>query len=128
MNLGNCSFLIIYRIQILYIFPIFWINLNPSASNASHGDLNSTRYTIGTSGLSIASASPSAGPGNGLKDLNKKSYYIEKEIKSIKDNPNNQIVFIVLSVIGLLIIGYYYKKYTEEGWKFSISYIWLIFN
>lgn len=90
------------------------INLNPSKSDARHGDINSTRYTIGSSGISIASASASAGYGNGMKDINKKSYYIEKEIKNIKDVYNNQIL-IVLLIIGLLLIGYYHKKYTEEG-------------
>ena len=91
------------------------INLNPSQSNARHGDLNSSKYTYGQSGTSIASASASPGLGNGLKDVSKKAYYIEKEIKDIKDISDNRMIYIILTMIGLLLIGYYYKKYTEEG-------------
>ena len=91
------------------------INLNPSPSNASRGDLNSSKYTYGQSGVSIASASASPGLGNGLNDVSKKSYYIEKEIKDLKDISDNRMIYIILTMIGLLLIGYYYKKYTEEG-------------
>ena len=91
------------------------LNLNPSPSNASNGDLNSSRYTIGTSGISIASASAAAGLENGLKEINKKSYYIEEEVKNIKELHDNKGILLVLLIMGLLIIGYYHKKYAEEG-------------
>ncbi|SFL19903.1 hypothetical protein SAMN02910297_00188 [Methanobrevibacter olleyae] len=90
------------------------INLNPSPSNARSGDLNSTKYTYGESGVNIASASASPSLGNGLNGVNKKAHYVEKEIKKIKDSNDNRIIFIILLILGLIIIGYY-KKYTEEG-------------
>ena len=88
-------------------------NLNASQSNSSHGDVNSTRYTIGRSGISIASASASAGHGKGLMDANKKSYYIDKKIK-IEDNADNSAMLIVLSILGMILLGYLHMKYTEE--------------
>ena len=91
------------------------LNLNPSPSNASHGDLNSSRYTIGTSDISIASSSAAAGLENGLNEVTKKSYYIEKEVKNIKKLYDNKGILLLLLIMGLLIIGYYHKKYTEEG-------------
>lgn len=91
------------------------MNLNPSKSDAKHGDLNSTRYTVGTSGISIASASASANQKNGLKDMHKDSYYIEKKIKNIEDIPDNSTIWLVLSILGLILLGYLHKKYTEEG-------------
>ncbi|WP_298536297.1 hypothetical protein, partial [uncultured Methanobrevibacter sp.] len=72
-------------------------------------------YTVGTSGISIASASASANQKNGLKDMHKDSYYIEKKIKNIEDIPDNSTIWLVLSILGLILLGYIHKKYTEEG-------------
>ena len=77
--------------------------------------MNSSRYTIGTSDISIASSSAAAGLENGLNEVTKKSYYIEKEVKNIKKLYDNKGILLLLLIMGLLIIGYYHKKYTEEG-------------
>ena len=85
-------------------------------SNATRGDLNSTRYTYGDSGLSIASASSSAGSASDSQaDAMKKAYEIdEKDDLAVKSGSYMQLIIIVIAALLLLIIGYKRQKDREE--------------
>lgn len=87
-----------------------------SRSNATRGDLNSTHYAYGDSGLSIAAASSSAGSAsNSPSDVEKNAYEIdEKDNLAVKSSDYMQLSLIVLATLVLLIIGYKRQKDHEE--------------
>lgn len=91
-------------------------NINPSTSDAIHGDANSTRYTYGESGISIASASSSAGSGSSSSSSpsESKAYEITKQIQELDEINYIQTIIGIMLVLILLIIGYREKERTEE--------------
>ena len=91
-------------------------NINPSTSDAIHGDANSTRYTYGESGISIASASSSAGSGSSSSSSpsESKAYEITKQIQELDEINYIQTIIGIILVLILLIIGYREKEHTEE--------------
>ena len=91
-------------------------NINPSTSDAIHGDANSTRYTYGESGISIASASSSAGSGSSSSSSpsESKAYEITKQIQELDEINYIQTIIGIVLVLILLIVGYREKEHTEE--------------
>ena len=91
-------------------------NINPSTSDAIHGDANSTRYIYGESGISIASASSSAGSGSSSSSSpsESKAYEITKQIQELDEINYIQTIIGIILVLILLIIGYREKEHTEE--------------
>lgn len=91
-------------------------NINPSTSDAIHGDANSTRYTYGESGISIASASSSAGSGSSSSSSPResKAYEITKQIQELDEINYIQTIIGIVLVLILLIVGYREKEHTEE--------------
>ncbi len=91
-------------------------NPNPSKSQAHNGDVNSTRYTYGSSGVDIASASSSSGAGGrqSQQSDNPKAYEVTKQIEELDEMANIQTIVLILLAIGLLIVGYRQKREQEE--------------
>lgn len=89
-----------------------------SKSNAAHGDLNSTYYAVGDSGVSLAAASSSAGSGDGSSvdaSDERNAYEIdEKENLSVKSADYLQLALICIVALILLGIGYKRQKDKEE--------------
>lgn len=89
-----------------------------SKSNATHGDLNSTHYAVGDSGVSLAAASSSAGSGDSSSvdaSVEKNAYEIdEKESVITKSSDYLQLALICIVALLLLGIGYKRQKDKEE--------------
>ncbi|HIH35783.1 MAG TPA: hypothetical protein HA255_04960 [Methanosphaera sp.] len=89
-----------------------------SRSNSTRGDLNSTRYAVGDSGLSLAAASSSAGSGDGssvVDSVEKNAYEIdERENLASKSSDSLQLALICIAALFLLVIGYKREKDKEE--------------
>ena len=85
-------------------------------SNATHGDLNSTYYTYGDSGLSIAAASSSAGSASDShSSVDKRAYEIEDgDNPVVKSADYFQLGIVILAVLLLLLVGYKRQKDKEE--------------
>lgn len=95
--------------------PIFGNNPTKSNSQARSGDLNSTHYTYGSSGVNIASASSSSGASGSQSDApDSKSYEVTKKIDDLDDINYIQIIAMIITVLLLLIIGYRRKEHKEE--------------
>lgn len=92
-------------------------NVRFSKSDAVHGDLNSTHYTYGDSGISIAAASSSAGSsaGSSSNPSEAKAYEVTKQINEITDINYLQTLIFIILVLFLLVLGYERKKRAEEG-------------
>lgn len=92
-------------------------NVRFSKSDAVHGDLNSTHYTYGDSGISIAAASSSAGSsaGSSSNPSEAKAYEVTKQINEITDINYLQTIIFIILVLFLLVLGYERKKRAEEG-------------
>ena len=94
---------------------IFGNNPNNSNSQARNGDLNSTHYTYGSSGVNIAGASSSSGSGAGSsqsESSDAKSYEVTKKID---DDVNHiQVICMIVIALILLFIGYRRKEHKEE--------------
>lgn len=92
-------------------------NIHYSMSDARNGDSNSTRYSWGTSGISIASASSSAGSSasESSNPTEPHAYEVTKQIQEITDINHMQSIVSIILVLFLLIVGYERKKHTEEG-------------
>lgn len=90
-------------------------NPNHSNSQSRSGDLNSTYYSYGSSGIEIASASSSSGGagGSGQSELdNQKSYEVTKKIEG---NVNYiQIAAVIAIALILIIVGYMVRKRSKE--------------
>ncbi len=86
------------------------IGNNPSKtdSQSRNGDLNSTYYSYGSSGIAIASASSSGGDSSGVD--NQQSYEITKKIDD--DVFNVQTIVMIVVVLIFLIVGYKRKKHN----------------
>lgn len=84
-------------------------------SQANNGDLNSTHYTYGSSGISIAGASSSSGAGSSSQSesSSQKSYEVTKKI-DIENINYYQMISIIAVVLILLVIGYRRKEQKEE--------------
>ncbi len=91
-------------------------NSHFSRSNATRGDLNSTYYTYGDSGLSIAAASSSAGSASDShSSVDKRAYEIDDEDNPVvKSVDYFQLGIVVLAVLLLLLVGYKRQKDKEE--------------
>ena len=91
-------------------------NPNNSSSQSTKGQLNSTHYAYGSSGISIASASSASAGGNGILAGNdqQKSYEVSKKIDNSKDEFNLRFIICVLFIIALLVVGYKAKRTKEE--------------
>ena len=91
-------------------------NSHFSRSNATHGDLNSTYYTYGDSGLSIAAASSSAGSASDShSSVDKRAYEIEDgDNPVVKSADYFQLGIVILAVLLLLLVGYKRQKDKEE--------------
>ncbi|MBR3209374.1 MAG: hypothetical protein IKF82_03805 [Bacilli bacterium] len=90
-------------------------NPNKSKSQAKVGNLNSTQYTYGSSGVDIASASSSSGASGSQSDApDSKSYEVTKKIDDLDDINYIQIIAMIITVLLLLIIGYRRKEHKEE--------------
>lgn len=88
-----------------------------SRSNATHGDLNSTHYTVGDSGVSLAAASASAGSGDSSSAASddRNAYEIdEKDNLAVKSVDYLQLSLICVIALMLLIVGYKRQKDKEE--------------
>ena len=89
-----------------------------SRSNATHGDLNSTHYAVGDSGLSLAAASATAGSRDSSTadaDVKKNAYEIdEKDSLAVKSIDYIQLAGICIAVLLLLLVGYKRQKDKEE--------------
>ena len=88
-----------------------------SKSNATHGDWNSTHYTVGDSGVSLAAASASAGSGDSSSAVrdDRNAYEIdEKDNLAIKSVDYLQLSLICVIALLLLIVGYKRQKDKEE--------------
>ena len=89
-----------------------------SRSNATHGDLNSTHYTVGDSGVSLAAASASAGSRDSSSadaNVEKNAYEInEKDSMAVKSIDYVQLAGICIAVLFLLLVGYKRQKDKEE--------------
>lgn len=92
-------------------------NVRFSKSDAVHGDLNSTHYTYGDSGISIAAASSSVGSsaGSSSNPSEAKAYEVTKQINEITDINYLQTIIFIILVLFLLVLGYERKKRAEEG-------------
>ena len=91
-------------------------NPNPSKSQAHNGNVNSTMYTYGSSGVDISSASSSSGAGGrqSQQSDNPKAYEVTKQIEELDEMANIQSIILILLAIGLLIVGYRQKREQEE--------------
>lgn len=88
-----------------------------SKSNATHGDLNSTHYTVGDSGVSLAAASASAGSGDSSSAASddRNAYEIdEKDNLAVKSVDYLQLSLICVIALLLLLVGYKRQKDKEE--------------
>ena len=88
-----------------------------SRSNSTNGDLNSTHYAVGDSGLSLAAASASAGSGesSSADASDRNAYEIdEKDNVAIKSVDYLQLGIICIVVLLLLLVGYKRQKDKEE--------------
>ena len=88
-----------------------------SRSNATHGDLNSTHYTVGDSGVSLAAASASAGSGDSSSSASddRNAYEIdEKDNLAVKSVDYLQLSLICVIALLLLLVGYKRQKDKEE--------------
>lgn len=89
-----------------------------SKSNSTRGDLNSTHYAVGDSGVSLAAASSSAGSGDSSSldaNVERNAYEIdEKESVAVKSSDYLQLALICIVVLLLLGIGYKRQKDKEE--------------
>ena len=85
-----------------------------SRSNSTRGDLNSTRYAVGDSGVSLAAASASAGSADS-SGVDKRAYEIEDgDNPLVKSADYFQLGIVVLAVLLLLLVGYKRQKDKEE--------------
>lgn len=89
------------------------VNPSESDSQSRKGDLNSTHYSYGSSGIAIASASSSGSSGLSNGD-NQQSYEITKKIDDVDVFNVQTIVVLVGIVLILLIIGYKRKEHNDE--------------
>ena len=89
------------------------VNPSESDSQSRKGDLNSTHYSYGSSGIAIASASSSGSSGLSNGD-NQQSYEITKKIDDVAVFNVQTIVVLVGIVLILLIIGYKRKEHNDE--------------
>ena len=87
-----------------------------SRSNSTNGDLNSTHYAVGDSGLSLAAASSSAGSASDShSSVDKRAYEIEDgDNPLVKSVDYFQLGIVVLAVLLLLLVGYKRQKDKEE--------------
>ncbi len=88
-----------------------------SRSNSTHGDLNSTHYAVGDSGLSLAAASASAGSGesSSADASDRNAYEIdEKDNLAVKSVDYLQLGVICAIALLLLLVGYKRQKDKEE--------------
>ncbi len=88
-----------------------------SRSNVTHGDLNSTHYTVGDSGISLAAASASAGSGDSSSAArdDRNAYEIdEKDNLAVKSVDYLQLSLICVIALLLLLVGYKRQKDKEE--------------
>ena len=94
---------------------IFGNNPNNSNSQARNGDLNSTHYTYGSSGVNIAGASSSSGSGAGSSQSESSDVKSYEVTKKIDDDVNHiQVVTMIVIALILLFIGYRRKEHKEE--------------
>lgn len=94
---------------------IFGKNPNNSKSQSRNGNVNSTHYTYGSSGIDIASSSASSGTtGKSSDSDNAKSYEVTKQIKQLDEINYAQAILMILISLGLLVLGYYKKEHAEE--------------
>ncbi len=96
---------------------LFGNNPKSSYSQAKRGNINSTNYNYGSSGIDIASSSSSSGTGGSSSDTsdsNLKSYEVTKKIESPSDINYIQTILLVLTALILLIIGYRRKEEKED--------------
>lgn len=84
-------------------------NKNQSKSVARTGDLNSTHYTYGQSGINIASASSSSGSGADLQSKSK-AYEVSKETRPHNEFDYIKIIIVIIVVLILLFVGYRKKR------------------
>lgn len=88
-----------------------------SRSNSTNGDLNSTHYAVGDSGLSLAAASASAGSGesSSADASDRNAYEIdEKDNVAVKSVDYLQLGVICAIALLLLLVGYSQKDKEEE--------------
>ena len=88
-----------------------------SRSNATHGDLNSTHYTVGDSGVSLAAASASAGSGDSSSAASddRNAYEIDEHDNVVsKSSDYLQLGLICIVALLLLLVGYKRQKDKEE--------------
>lgn len=89
-----------------------------SKSNATHGDLNSTHYAVGDSGVSLAAASSSAGSGDSSSaeaSVEKNAYEIDEHDNVVsKSSDYLQLCIICIVALLLLLVGYKRQKDKEE--------------
>lgn len=89
-----------------------------SNSNATHGDLNSTHYAVGDSGVSLAAASSSAGSGDSSSaeaSVEKNAYEIDEHDNVVsKSSDYLQLGLICVVALFLLLVGYKRQKDKEE--------------
>ena len=80
--------------------------------------MNSTHYTVGDSGVSLAAASASAGSRDSSSadaSVEKNAYEIdEKDSMAVKSIDYVQLAGICIAVLFLLIVGYKRQKDKEE--------------
>ncbi len=89
-----------------------------SRSNSTHGDLNSTHYAVGDSGVSLAAASSSAGSGDSSSaeaSVEKNAYEIDEHDNVVsKSSDYFQLGIICIVALLLLLVGYKRQKDKEE--------------
>lgn len=96
---------------------VFGRNPNNTKSQAHNGNLNSSHYTYGTSGVDITSASSSSGSIEGSSQLdasNSKSYEVSKKIDTLDGINYIQMITIVIIILIFSIIGYKTKNKKNE--------------
>ena len=81
-------------------------------SNASNGNVNSTYYVPGDSGLSLAGASAASGH---ILSSQLKSYEIKEAIKNPDESANCIQLILSIFALSLLLIGYKREESTEDN-------------
>ena len=92
-------------------------NPKSSYSQAKHGNINSTHYNYGSSGIDIASSSSSSGAGgssSNSENSNLKSYEVTKKIETPSDINYIQTISLILVALILLVAGYRRKEEKED--------------
>ena len=88
------------------------VNRIYTKSDVRNGNVNSTYYVPGDSGLSLAGASAASGHS---RSSQLKSYEIKEAIKNQDESTNSIQLILLIFTLSLLLIGYKREESTEDN-------------